>query len=63
MARCCQVVFNEMDFGLDERELVAEVSEAIVLSSVALHFGGGVPVVEVGNCAAEGMEGGGRSAK
>jgi hypothetical protein len=63
MARCRQIVFNEMDFGLNERELVAEVSEAVVLSSVALQFGGSIPVVEVGDGTAEGMEGRGRSTK
>jgi hypothetical protein len=61
MARCRQVVLNEMDFGLYECELVAEMSEAIVLSPIALQFGGGVPVVEVGDGAAEGVEGRGRS--
>ena len=63
MARCCQIVFNEMDFGLYECELVAEVSEAVVLSPVALQLGGGVPVVEVGDGAAEGVESRGRPAK
>ena len=61
MARCCQVVLGEMDLSLYNGELVAKVSESVVLSTVALQFGGGVPVVEVGDCAAEGMEGGGRS--
>jgi hypothetical protein len=63
MARCRQIVFDEVNFGLYERELVAEVSEAVVLSSVALQFGGGIPVVEVGDGAAEGVEGRGRSAE
>ena len=63
MARCCQIVLNEMDFGLHEREFVAEMSEAVVLSSIALQLGGGIPVVEVGNGAAEGVEGRGRSAE
>jgi hypothetical protein len=61
MARCRQVVFDEMNFGLNERELVAEVSEAVVLSTVALQFSGGIPVVEVGDGVAEGVEGWGRS--
>ena len=60
MARCCQIVFGEMDFSLYDGELVAEVSESVVLSTVTLQFGGGIPVVEVGDGAAEGMEGGGR---
>jgi hypothetical protein len=63
MARCRQIVFDEVNFGLNERELVAEVSEAVVLSSVALQFGGGIPVVKVGDGAAEGVEGGGQSAE
>src|SRR5580693_7834856 len=57
MARHCQIVFNEVNFGLYKREFVAEVSEAVVLSPITLQFGGGVPVVEVGDGAAEGMEG------
>jgi hypothetical protein len=63
MARRRQIVFNEVDFGLYERELVAEMSEAVVLLLVALQFGGGVPVVEVGDGTAEGVEGRGRSAE
>jgi hypothetical protein len=61
MARCCQIVLGEMDLSLYDGELVAEVSESVVLSTVALQFGGGVPIVEVGDGAAEGMEGWGRS--
>jgi hypothetical protein len=57
MARCRQIVFGEMDLSLYDGELVTEVSESIVLSTVALQFGGGVPVVEVGDGTAEGMEG------
>ena len=59
MTRCRQIVLGEMDLSLYDGELVAEVSESVVLSTVALQFGGGVPVVEVGDGAAEGMEGGG----
>jgi hypothetical protein len=61
MARCCQIVLGEMDLGLYDGELVAEVSELVVLSTVALQLGGGIPVVEVGDGAAEGMEGWGWS--
>jgi hypothetical protein len=57
MARCCQIVLGEMNFGLDDGEFVAEVSESVVLSTVALQFGGGVPVVKVSDGAAEGVEG------
>ena len=63
MARCCQIVFNEMDFGLYECEFVAEVAEAVVLPPIALQLGGGVPVVEVGDGAAEGVESRGRPAE
>jgi hypothetical protein len=63
MARCCQIVFGEMDLSLNDGELIAEVSESVVLSTVTLQFGGGIPVVEVGDGAAEGMEGWGRSDK
>jgi hypothetical protein len=63
MARCRQIVFDEVNFGLYKRELVAEVSEAVVLSPVTLQLGGGVPVVEVGDGAVEGVEGRGRSAE
>jgi hypothetical protein len=56
MARCCQIVLSEMDLSLDNGELIAEVSESVVLSTVALQFGGGIPVVEVGDGAAEGVE-------
>jgi hypothetical protein len=61
MARCCQIVFGEMDLSLYDGELVTEVSESVVLSTVTLQFGGGVPVVEVGDGTAEGMEGWGQS--
>jgi hypothetical protein len=61
MARGCQVVFDKMYLGLYECEFVAEVSEAVVLSLVALQLGGGVSVVEVGDGAAEGVEGRGWS--
>jgi hypothetical protein len=63
MARCHQIVFNEVNFGLYKCELVAEVLEAIVLSPVVLQLGGGILVVEVGDGAAEGVEGRGRSAE
>ena len=63
MARRRQIVFDEVNFGLNERELVAEVAEAVVLASVALQFGGGVPVIEVGDGAAESVEGRGWSAE
>jgi hypothetical protein len=63
MARCCQIVFNKVDFGLHEREFVAEMSEAVVLSPIALQLGGGVPIVEVGDSAAEGVESRGRPAE
>jgi hypothetical protein len=60
MARCCQIVLGEMDLSLYDGELVAKVSESVVLSSVALQLSGGVPVVEIGDGAAEGVKGRGR---
>jgi hypothetical protein len=56
---CCEVVFSKMHLGLDDGELVAEVSESVVLATEALQFGGGIPVVEVGDSAVECVEGGG----
>jgi hypothetical protein len=46
-----------MHLGLNDGEFVAEVSESIVLATVALQFSGGVPIVEIGDGAAEGMKG------
>jgi hypothetical protein len=59
VASCCEVIFSKMHLGLDDGELVAEVSESVVLAMVALQFGGGVPIIKVGDGAAEGMESGG----
>jgi hypothetical protein len=56
MARCCQIVLGEMDLSLYNGEFIAEVSESIVLSMVALQFCGGVPIIEVGDGAAESVE-------
>jgi hypothetical protein len=50
-----------MNLGLNDGELVAEVVQSIVLSTVTLDFSGGVPVVKVGNGATEGVVGGGRA--
>jgi hypothetical protein len=54
-----EVILSEMDFDLDDGEFVAEVSEAVVLVAVAFQFGGGIPVVEVGNGTMKCVEGGG----
>jgi hypothetical protein len=48
-----------MHLGLDDGELVAEVSESVVLAAETFDLGGSVPVVEVGNSTAESVEGGG----
>jgi hypothetical protein len=56
-----EVIFSEMNLGLNDGELVAEVVQSIVLSTVMLDFSGGVPVVKVGNGATEGVIGRGRS--
>jgi hypothetical protein len=58
MTRCRQIVFGEMYLSLYDGELVSEVAESIILSAVALQFGGGVPVIEVGNGATECVESG-----
>jgi hypothetical protein len=63
MACCRQIVFGEMDLSLYDGELVTEVSESIVLSAVALQLGGGIPVIEIGDGTAEGVEGWGRPDK
>jgi hypothetical protein len=57
MARCCQIILGEMDLSLYDGELITEVSESVVLLTVALQFGGGVPVVEVGDGATKGVKG------
>jgi hypothetical protein len=56
-----KIVFSEMDLGLDDGELVAEMAQSIILSTVMLDFGSSVPVVKVGNGATEGVVGGGRA--
>jgi hypothetical protein len=61
MACCRQIVLGEMDLSLYDGELVAEVSKSVILSTVTLQFGGGVPVVEIGDGAAKGVESGGWS--
>jgi hypothetical protein len=61
ITRCRQIVFGEMDLSLYDGELVAKVSESIILSTVALQFGGGIPVVKVGDGAAESVKGRGWS--
>jgi hypothetical protein len=58
-----QIVFGEMYLSLYDGELVAKMSESVVLSSITLQFGGGVPVVEVGDGATGCMEGRGWSNK
>jgi hypothetical protein len=63
MAHRCKIVFGKMYLSLYDGELVTKVSESVVLSTEALQFGGGVPVVEVGDGAAESVEGGGWSDK
>jgi hypothetical protein len=57
----CEVVFSEMHLGLDDCELVAEVTESVVLTAELLDFGGGISVVEVGNSVVESVEGGSRA--
>jgi hypothetical protein len=54
-----EIVFSEVHFSLDDGELVAEVSELVVLATVALQFGSGIPVVEVSDGVTECVESGG----
>ena len=56
---CCEVIFSKMHLSLDDGEFVVEMSELVVLATVTLQFGSGVPIVKVGNGMAEGVEGGG----
>jgi hypothetical protein len=60
MACCHQIIFGKMDLSLYDGKLVAEVLESVVLSSVALQLGGGVPVVEIGDGTVEGVKGWGQ---
>jgi hypothetical protein len=59
VAGCREVVFSEMNLGLDDGEFVTEVSESVILSTESFDFGGGVPIVEVGNGTTECVKGGG----
>ena len=52
-----KVIFSEMYLGLDNGELIVEVTQMVVLSVVMLDFGGGIPIVEVGAGVAECVEG------
>jgi hypothetical protein len=56
MARCCQIVLSEMNLGLYNGEFVAEVSESVVLPTIAFEFGRGVPVIKVGDGMAESVK-------
>jgi hypothetical protein len=56
-----EVVFNEVNLGLDEGKFVTEVVQSIVLATVPLDFGGGVPVIEVSDGVAECVIGRGRA--
>jgi hypothetical protein len=53
-----EVIFSEMYLSLDDGKLVAKMAELVVLVVVSLDFGGGVPVVEVGNGVSECVVGG-----
>jgi hypothetical protein len=59
VASRCKVIFSKVHLGLDDSELVAEVLESIVLATETSNFGGGIPIVEVGDSVAECVEGGG----
>jgi hypothetical protein len=63
VSACREIVFSEMYFGLDDGEFVVEVVESVVLTAVSLDFGGGIPVVEVGNGVTECVVGGSGAVK
>jgi hypothetical protein len=50
-----------MHLGLDNGKLIMEMAESVVLAVELLNFGGGVPIVEVGNSASEHVIGRGRT--
>jgi hypothetical protein len=56
VAARAKVVFKQMNFCLDDGELVAEVSELVVIVPVSFNFGGCIPIVEIGDGAVEGVE-------
>jgi hypothetical protein len=52
----CEVILSEMYLGLDDGELIAEMSELVVLATESFDFSGGIPIVKVGDGAAEHVE-------
>jgi hypothetical protein len=44
-----EIIFSEMDLGLDDAELIAEVAKSVVLSSIVFDLCCSVPIVEVGD--------------
>jgi hypothetical protein len=54
---CCEIVFCEVHLGLGDGEFIVEMAWLVVLSTITLDFSGGVPIVEVGNSATEGVVG------
>jgi hypothetical protein len=58
---CCEVIFSEMYLSLDDGEFVAEVAESVVLTAESFDLGNGIPVIEIGNGALEGVICGGRA--
>jgi hypothetical protein len=55
----CEVILNEVYFGLDKCKLIAEVAESVVITAITLDFGRGVPIVEIHDGVAESVVGGG----
>jgi hypothetical protein len=53
-----EVVFKQMDLGLDDCEFIAEVAQTVVVAAVTLDFGGGIPIVKISDGAAECVKGG-----
>jgi hypothetical protein len=53
VAARCEVIFNEMNLGLDDGKFIAEVPESVVGALVPLNLGSCIPVIEVGDGAME----------
>jgi hypothetical protein len=48
-----------MYLGLDDGKFVVEMAESVVLAAESFNFGGGIPIIKVGDCVTECVEGGG----
>jgi hypothetical protein len=53
-----KVILNKMNLGLDDSELIAEVSKSVIGVSVSFDLSSCISIVEVSNSATEGVVGG-----